>query len=45
MAFKAAVVINVIKMPSFLLSAATERSHWWLDLVNREGVAAHLFVY
>jgi hypothetical protein len=29
----------------FPLSLGTEKSHWGLDPVNREGVPAHLFVY
>ena len=40
-------VINVIKMPSFqyfLLSSGTEKSHWGLDPVNRQGVQTQLFV-
>jgi hypothetical protein len=41
------VIINVIKMPSFkyFRSSGTEKSHWGLDPVNREGVPAQLFVY
>jgi hypothetical protein len=39
-------VISVIKMPFFqYLSSGTEKSHWGLDPVNREGVPAQLFVY
>ena len=42
-------VINVIKMPSlqfsiFPLSSGTEKSHWGLDPVNRQGVPTQLFV-
>jgi hypothetical protein len=39
---------DVIKMPSFQylpLSLGTEKSHWGLDPVNKEGVPAQLFVY
>jgi hypothetical protein len=38
-------VISVIKMPSFqyfLLSSGTEKSHWRLDRVNKEGIPAQL---
>jgi hypothetical protein len=38
-------VISVIKkafLSVFSLSSGTERSHWGLDPVNREGVPAHL---
>jgi hypothetical protein len=38
-------VINVTRMPSFPLSAGTEKNHWGLDPVNREGVPAQLFVF
>jgi hypothetical protein len=51
MAFRSAVVL--LLMPSmsseaflsiFPLSLGTEKSHWGLDPVNREGVSAQLFV-
>jgi hypothetical protein len=29
----------------FPSSSGTEKSHWGLDLVNREGVPVQLFVY
>ena len=38
---------DVIKMPSFQifpLFLGTEKSHWGLDLVNRQGVPTQLFV-
>jgi hypothetical protein len=41
-------VISVIKMPPFqyfLYLWEQKKSHWELDLVNREGVPAQLFVY
>jgi hypothetical protein len=40
-------VINVIKslLSIFPLSSQIEKSRWGLDLVNREGVPAQLFVY
>jgi len=51
MAFRAAVVltpdiINVIKIPPFniSLSLETEKSHWGLDPVNKQGVPTQLFV-
>jgi len=44
-------VINVIKMPSFKyslsifpVSSGTEKNHWGLDPVNRQGVPTQLFV-
>jgi len=40
-------VINVIKMPSFqnfLYLREQKKSHWGLDLVNRQGVPTQLFV-
>jgi len=40
-------VTNVIKMPSFqyfLYLRETEKSHWGLDPVNRQGVPTQLFV-
>ena len=39
-------VINVIKMPSFqnFLYLWEQKSHWGLDLVNRQGVPTQLFV-
>jgi len=40
-------VIIVIKMPSYQylpLSSGTEKSHWGLDAVNRQGVQTQLFV-
>ena len=40
-------VISVIKMPSlkYLFICGTEKSHWGLDPVNRQGVPKQLFVY
>jgi hypothetical protein len=39
-------VINVIKMSSFNISFifGTEKSHWGLDPVNRQGVVTQLFI-
>jgi len=38
-------VINVIKMPSFqYFLSRTEKSHWELDQVNRQGVPTQLCV-
>ena len=40
-------VVSVIKMTSFSLfpsSSGTEKSHWGLDPVNRQGVPTQLFV-
>ena len=40
-------VISVIKMPSFqyfLYLTEQKKSHWGLDLVNRQGVPTQLFV-
>jgi hypothetical protein len=37
---------DVIKMPSFqYFLSGTEKVHWVLDPVNKEGVPAQLFVY
>jgi hypothetical protein len=45
MAFTAAVVHQNTFLSIFSLSLATERGHWGLDPVNREGVPMQLFVY
>jgi hypothetical protein len=48
MAFKAAVVLLLMSSVSskcLPLSSGTGKSHWGLDLVNREGVPEQLFVY
>jgi hypothetical protein len=49
MVFRAAVVFLWCHQNAFLsifpLSSGTERSHWGLDPVIREGVPAQLFVY
>jgi hypothetical protein len=50
MAFRAAVVLLLMSsVPSkylpFNISSGTEKSHWGLDPVNREGVPEQLFVY
>jgi hypothetical protein len=37
-------IINVIKMPSFHLSYGTEKSHWGLHPLNRQGVPTQLLV-
>jgi hypothetical protein len=52
MAFRAAIILLLMSschqntsLSIFFFSSGTEKGHWGLDPVNREGVPAQLFVY